>query len=754
MESGGQDARFYRVDNQHEQNRTAESERLIDSALQRSRWDQAVRDETPLGRAISSAVDFLINRQHEQGYWVGELEGDTILESEYILLLTYLGEENSDRVQHAAQYILQQQGEHGGWSLYPGGPLEISASVKAYWALKIAGHSCEAEYMVRARTAILNAGGAERINSFTRYYMALLGQLSYKQCPAVPPELTLLPRWFPITIYDMSAWSRTIVVPLSLLWAYKPQRQLPSELLIDELFVKSPQKLSAVPNVTEKVDELSYKTWIPWAWIFRQIDRTYKLFEKLGFPPYRRKGIRVAASWMLERFRNSDGLGAIFPPIVWSLVALKSLGFEEDSDEFVATRKHLDELILSNRKARPDIISQAEFDQARENSAGQSEETIRLQPCHSPVWDTAIASLALSEAEQAESENALEKAAQWLRSKEVRSKGDWSIAHPKVEPGGWYFEHHNEFYPDIDDTTMVLMALSKNLPSDLHADWFAEFVPSSEQDQEAKLTTLVSGKTDRWQHAITDVARLQSTLDALRRGVQWLLAMQSENGGWGAFDADNDQEILTRVPFADHNAMIDPPTADITARVLEALAMLGVSRSHPAVERAIDFIWKEQQEDGSWQGRWGVNYIYGTWQVLVGLTAIGVDPEDPRLLDAAHWLKSVQQENGGWGETPETYENPALKGTGNVTASQTAWAIMGLMAVGQTGSAAVQRGVQFLLETQQANGIWLEPEFTGTGFPRVFYLRYHLYPVYFPLMALARYRRCCVEKELQLGSQP
>jgi len=753
MESGGQDARFYRVDNQHEHNRTVEPQQLIDPALEQSRWEQTAKDKTPLGQAISSTVEFLNNRQHEQGYWVGELEGDTILESEYILLLTFLGEENTEDVQLAARYILQQQGEHGGWSLYPGGPLEISASVKAYWALKIAGHSYEAEYMARARNAIIEAGGAERINSFTRYYMALLGQLRYKQCPAVPPELTLLPHWFPVTIYDMSAWSRTIIVPLSLLWAYKPQRQLPSELLIDELFVKPPQKLNAVPDVTAKVDDLSYKTWVPWAWIFRQVDRTYKLFEKLGFPPYRRKGIRVAASWMLERFHNSDGLGAIFPPIVWSIIALKSLGFEENSDEYVAARKHLDDLILNNRKARPEMISQTEFTDSIQSSTEQTEETIRLQPCHSPVWDTAIASLALSETGQADCEQALEKAAIWLRSKEVRSSGDWNIAHPDTEPSGWFFEFNNEYYPDIDDTTMVLMALSKNLPSDLHADWFAEFVPSSEENEEAKLTTLVSGKTNQWQTAITDMTRLQPTLDALRRGVQWLLAMQSENGGWGAFDADNDQEILTRVPFADHNAMIDPPTADITARVLESLAMLGVDRSHPAVERAIDFIWKEQQEDGSWQGRWGVNYIYGTWQVLVGLTAIGVDPEDPRLLDAVHWLKSVQQQNGGWGETPETYENSALKGTGTVTASQTAWAMMGLMAVGQTNSDAVQRGVQFLIDSQQKDGIWREPEFTGTGFPRVFYLRYHLYPIYFPLMALARYRKCCANKELQTRSQ-
>ncbi|MBL4886527.1 MAG: squalene--hopene cyclase [Planctomycetaceae bacterium] len=628
MESGGQNARFYRVDDQHDSKRPTKSQRFVDPVLEQSRLPQVEADQSPLGQAISSTVQFPQNRQHSTGYWVGELEGDTILESEYILLLTYLGEEKTENVQLAARYILQQQCDHGGWALYPDGPLEISASVKAYWALKITGHSPEAEYMVRAKLAILAAGGAEKINSFTKFYLALLGQLNYKQCPAVPPELMLLPKWFPVTLYDLSAWSRTIVVPLSLLWVYKPQRQLSQELLIDELFVNSPGQLSAVPDISDKVDDLTYKTRIPWSWIFRQADRAYKFIENIGLLPYRKKGIRVAASWMLHRFKSSDGLGAIFPPIVWSLVALKSLGYEEDSDEFVTTRKHLDGLILSNRKLNPDIISQYEFetsDLVDAESASESsceelncEETIRLQPCHSPVWDTAIASLAISEANQEASQDCLEKAAQWLRSKEVREKGDWSIAHPDIEPGGWYFEHNNEYYPDIDDTTMVLMALSKNLPSDLHTDWFAEFVPSSMDKTEKNLTTIVSGKAAQWRTAMADVTRLQPTLDALRRGVQWLLAMQSENGGWGAFDADNDQEILTRVPFADHNAMIDPPTADITARVLESLAMLGIDRSHPSVEKAIDFIWKDQEEDGSWHGRWGVNYIYGTWQVLVG----------------------------------------------------------------------------------------------------------------------------------------
>lgn len=722
MESGRQHSRFLRVDDSH----PLRAERLPLDAASQTDYASVAEDASPVGRAISSTIDFFLERQHATGYWVGELEGDTILESEYILLLTYLGEENSEDVQAASRYILEKQEPHGGWALYPGGPLEISASVKSYWALKITGHDPEAEYMQRARQAILAAGGAEKVNSFTRYYMALLGLISYRQCPAVPPELILIPRWTGLTIYDMSSWSRTILIPLSLLWAYKPARQLPEAWRIDEIFKRPVRQLSVVNNVTEKVDNLSYRTWIPWAWLFRQLDRSYKLLESIGEPPYRKKAIRLASTWMLDRFERSDGLGAIFPPIIWSLVALKCLGFEESSREYRMTREHLDRLILRGNKTQPD---------------GSTVETVRLQPCHSPVWDTAITTLALQETGEERCREAIEQSAAWLLSKEVRFPGDWSIRHPGVEPGGWYFEYHNEFYPDVDDTIMVMMALSKALPKDLHSDWLAEFVPQTEAGEETQLTTIVSGKADEWRGAIEDMTRLQPTLDALRRGVQWTLAMQSKNGGWGAFDADNDRELLTRVPFADHNAMIDPPTADITARVLESLATLGIDRRHPAIERALRFIWEAQESDGSWHGRWGVNFLYGTWQVLVGLNAVGVSRDDPRIRDAVHWLKSVQLADGGWGESPQTYEDPSLKGQGPSTASQTAWAILGLLAAGEANSEAVSRGIQYLLETQRPDGTWEEAEFTGTGFPRVFYLKYHYYGVYFPLMALSRYRQ-------------
>lgn len=719
MESGRQHARFLRVDEGH----ALGSERVVSDST------NAILDSIPeeqdtsaLGKAISATTDFLLSRQHSEGYWVAELEGDTILESEYILLMTYLGEQDSEDVQAAARYILEKQEAHGGWSLYPGGPTEISASVKSYWALKILGHDPSAEYMQRAKAAILAAGGAEKVNSFTRYYMALLGLISYRQCPAVPPELILLPSWTGVTIYEMSSWSRTILIPLSILWAFKPSRKLPAEQQIDELFIKSPRQLPVVNDVSDKIDDLSYKTWVPWTWLFRQLDRGYKLIESIGEPPYRKMGIRLASSWMLDRFEQSDGLGAIFPPIVWSLVALRCLGFEEDSSQIKETRRHLDELILRGT-----------------NAAG--EPTVRLQPCKSPVWDTAISTIALSETGQSNCEAAIQRSAAWMRSKEVRRKGDWSRSHPDVEPGGWYFEFNNEFYPDIDDTTMVLMALARSLPTDMHADWTAEFVPQGDGEAEGRLETIISGKAPQWKGAIADVSRLQNVLDSMRRGVQWLLAMQSKNGGWGAFDADNDNELLTRVPFADHNAMIDPPTADITARVMESLAMLGIDRNHPAMQEALAFVWKTQEADGSWVGRWGVNYLYGTWQVLVGLNAIGIDKTDPRIRQAVRWLKDTQLDIGGWGESPATYEDPSLKGKGPATASQTAWALLGLMAAGEAGSQAVQRGISYLLATQQEDGIWREEEFTGTGFPRVFYLKYHYYPVYFPLMALARYRQ-------------
>ncbi len=701
-------------------------------------------DRDELLQAVHRTRDWLLAQQHEEGYWVGELEGDTILESEYILLLAWLGRGQSEAAVRAARYLLQKQQPHGGWGLFPSGPLEISASVKAYLALKITGHDPESEPMVRAREAIRAAGGAEKVNSFTRYYLALLGIISYRQCPAVPPEIMLLPRWAPLHISQMSAWSRTIVVPLSLLWAFQPCRPLPREHRIDELFLDAPERLPVSMPKCAVLDDLRQRHWIDWGAFFRGVDRCWKWLESVRIKPLRQRAIRRAAEWMLDRLQDSDGLGAIFPPIIWSIVALRCLGYAEDDPLVVQQLHELEKLTISEG------------------------ETDRLQPCHSPVWDTAIAILALRDAGVPPSHPAIRRGAEWLLSKESRRRGDWQQRHPHLDPAGWYFEFRNDFYPDVDDTAMVVMALAESLGGAERTAYTATLVsqPGSQaapsrsdgrsrlgDDSPAAVLT-ARRPAGRWSdrtlrgaqeretaaRTLADIAALQPTLEAIRRGVRWLLVMQSRNGGWGAFDADNTRELLTRVPFADHNAMIDPPTADITARVLEMFGRLGV-QSHSAIERALAFVWQQQESDHAWYGRWGVNYIYGTWQCLVGLRAIGIAAHDLRLQRAADWLESKQQADGGWGESPLSYDDPTLRGVGPTTPSQTAWAVMGLMAAGRTNSSAVRRGVQYLLQRQLPDGTWEEPEFTGTGFPKVFYLRYHLYRVSFPLMALGRYIR-------------
>jgi len=682
------------------------------------------RDER-LDEAIGRTQEWMLRAQHPEGYWVGELEGDTILESEYILLLAFLGRERSEPARQAANYLQRQQLPEGGWALYPGGPLEISASVKAYFALKLTGSAPDAEYMVRARNAILQAGGAERVNSFTRYYLALLGVISYRQCPAVPPELILIPRWMPFNIYEMSAWSRTIIVPLSILWAYRPSRQLPPELGIRELFRGRPEDLPVTMDKSESLDDLSRKTWINWERVFRGVDVGLKLLDAMRIRPLRRWAVNRAKEWVLARFQGSDGLGAIFPPIVWSVVALKCLNYADDSPEVQTALRELEGLFLRDG------------------------DTLRLQPCKSPVWDTAISLLAIREAGLSPDHQAIRRGIRWLLSKEIRRPGDWSVLNPGAASGGWCFEFNNDFYPDVDDTSMVLMALCRCLPPLGEQIWSAEFLLGEWSPHEADkdAAAVVTARSSSPQAAFGELEAVTPQLTAIWRGARWVLAMQGRDGGWGAFDPNNNREIFTRVPFADHNAMIDPSTVDLTARMLEMFSDLSLPPAHPAVARAIEFVNKGQEPDGCWYGRWGVNYIYGTWQALVGLTSIGVPKGDSRVRRAVEWLKSKQQASGGWGETPRSYDEPALRGTGPATASQTAWALLGLMSAGEVHSDEVRRGVEYLLETQREDGSWDEDSFTGTGFPRVFYLKYHLYRVYFPLMALGRYHRLRQRRE-------
>ena len=669
-----------------------------------------------LAPGVARTRDHLLSLQHPDGHWCAELQGDTILESEYILLLAFLGQGQSERAKECAAYMLDQQCDHGGWAMFPGGPIEISGSVKAYLALKITGHDPQADYMVRAREAILRAGGVEQVNSFTRYYLAMLGVIPYNLCPAVPPEMILLPLWAPFNIYEMSSWSRTIVVPLSLLWACQPKTSLPPEHQIDELYA-SPAK--TLPRTIGGVNHEGSRGWLNWTKFFQQVDGLIKFGEGLGIKPLRKRAIRLCEQWILDRLKMSDGLGAIFPPIVWTIIGLRCLGYKDDCEIIQQQMRELDKLCI------------------RENGK------VRLQPCFSPVWDTIISIIALRDAGVSRHDPAIRKSIEWVLSKEVKHPGDWSLNHPNVEPGGWYFEYNNEFYPDIDDTCMTLIAFGKCLPEGVGREWtmevFDEPKTGTPARQTSEIPVVFSGRSATAEKAIAELEAAAPMVNAIRRGVRWLKAMQSSDGGWGAFDADNTREVLTKVPFADHNAMIDPSTSDITARVLESFAGLGIPADSAIHKRAFDFIWKDQQPDHCWYGRWGVNYLYGTWQVLVGLIANGVPAEDPRLRKAVEWLKAKQQPCGGWGETARSYDDPNLRGTGVPTASQTAWALLGLLAAGEAESTTVQRGVDYLLSTQQPDGTWNEAEFTGTGFPRVFYLRYHYYPLYFPLMALARY---------------
>ncbi len=665
--------------------------------------------DDPLDEAIARTRDYLLSQQHAEGYWVAELEGDTILESEYILLLAFLGRADSEVAKLCANYMLKQQLSGGGWASYPGGPIEISGSVKAYFALKLTGHSPDAEYMIRAREAILAAGGAEQVNSFTRFYLALLGIITYDQVPAVPPELILFPKWSPINIYEMSAWSRTIVIPLSILWAHRPCHPIADEHKIDELFVRSPEELPTSMGHSATLDDMQSETWLDWDKFFRRVDAGLKFMERARIRPFRQLALKRAAAWMQERFAESDGLGAIFPPIVWSVIALKCLGHDDDSADVARAMHELDKLMI------------------------RDEDSIRLQPCKSPVWDTALTTIALCDAGVPAEHPAIRRSVNWLLSKEVRQPGDWQALNSHLQPGGWYFEFNNRFYPDVDDTIMVIMALRRALSPKHDAEFYAAYSAF-----EGEIAAVIAHNEQHKSSAVTEVESVRPVLEAINRGTRWALGMQNSDGGWGAFDVDNNREILTRVPFADHNAMIDPSWPDISARVLEMLAHIGFTREHPQVERALEYIFAHQEADHSWFGRWGVNYIYGTWQTVVGLRAIGIPPHDPRIEGAVAWFKSTQQSCGGWGETPRSYDDPSLRGQGPVTPSQTAWALLGLLAAGEENSSTVQRGIDYLIETQLPDGTWEETQFTGTGFPRVFYLRYHYYRLYFPLMALAR----------------
>ena len=639
---------------------------------------------------IARATDWLLGQQHPDGYWCGELEADSMLESDYIFMHYLLGTGDRGKMERAVNEILRHQNEDGGWSLYPGGPSNVSYGVKCYLALKLMGYTADDAVMVKARECVLRLGGVTECNTFTKIYLCALGQYEYDAVPAIPPEIVLFPNWFYFNIYEISSWSRGILVPLSIIYAKKPFKKIPPEMGIDELFVGGRKNA----NLHLRWDK---KHPVSWRNFFLAVDRITHWFERIHIRPLRHVALRKAEKWMLERFEMSDGLGAIYPAMLNSIVALACLGYTPDDPQFIRAMDEFEKLGIDCPHGEPDYPTP----------------TFRMQPCVSPVWDTAQAVYALGEAGLAKDDPRLLKAADWILSKEVRHKGDWAVKVKNTQPGGWYFEFNNEFYPDVDDSAQVLLALNQ-----------------------------VDNPRERYQYEVS------------QRALDWIFAMQCKNGGWAAFDRDNTKMIFQYIPFADHNAMLDPPTVDITGRILEMLAAYGYTRKDKRVERALQFVLKEQESDGSWFGRWGVNYIYGTFLVLRGLEAIGMDNNEPAIQQAAEWVRMVQNPDGGWGETCGSYDVPTERGIGPSTPSQTAWALLALLAAGDTRSDSVAKGIRWLVSRQRADGSWDEAAegrngeavYTGTGFPRVFYLAYHLYRDYFPLLALTTYKRA-MEKE-------
>jgi squalene-hopene/tetraprenyl-beta-curcumene cyclase len=635
--------------------------------------EPALSSANPAGvsGAIQSAAQLLLRVQHAEGYWLGELEADSSLEADAILLEYYLGPANSDRVRKLAGSLREEQLPDGGWALYPGGPPNVNLTVKGYFSLRLAGFPASDPALRKAEAMARSLGGIEATNSYTRIYLCLFGQYDWQKVPAIPPEIVLLPSFAYINIYEVSSWSRAILVPLSIIYAYQPVRSQPFGDIVGPLHRDGVRKTSSWSLPGKPL--YSWKTLFQTA--FHTADRTLSALEQKKWTPLRRKALESAEQWLLQHLEGSDGLGAIYPAMMNSILALDCLGYDRRGP------------ILGREIER------------FWNLAIEERETLRMQPCFSPVWDTALGTFAAAESGLGASDPALCRAADWLISRQILQPGDWSVKNPQGQPGGWAFEFANDFFPDVDDTAMVLLALSRvRLPG---------------------------------------AARQRASM---RRGIDWVLSMQSSDGGWASFEVDVNKSILTHVPYADHNAMLDPSTADVTGRVLEMLGTMGYDTQSFPVRRAVEFLAREQEPDGSWYGRWGVNYIYGTCFALRGLAAVGVDMREGHWLRAAEWIRSFQNPDGGWGESCDSYDNPELRGLGPSTASQTAWALLGLFATGDFDSDSVRRGIQFLAETQTESGGWQDPVFTGTGFPRVFYLKYHLYAHYFPLLALGDYQ--------------
>ncbi len=637
-----------------------------------SRRDLAPHQDR-LDRAIAKARSALLECQHPEGYWIFELEADCTIPAEYILMMHHMNEVDEILQAGLANYLRAKQQEDGSWPLYIGGRGNLSCSVKAYYALKLAGDSPSAPHMQKARQFILSQGGAAKANVFTRIMLALFQQIPWRGVPFIPVEMMLLPRWFPFHLDKVAYWSRTVMVPLSVLCSLKVKAKNPKNIDVRELFVTPPEQ------------ETGYFSHVktPLGKFVLALERVGLKLEPWIPVRIRQRALEKALAWFLERLNGEDGLGGIFPAMVNAYEAMDALGIPPEDPRRKTVKKALQKLLLH-----------------RDHES-------YCQPCLSPVWDTGLSLLALQETQRGENDpetaSAINRALDWLVSKQLRDEpGDWRVRRPHLEGGGWAFQFNNSYYPDVDDTAVVAYALLK-----------------SEQPQHR---------------------------EAAFRAARWIAGMQSKNGGWGAFDPDNTYHYLNHIPFADHGALLDPPEADVSARCVMLLNAAGVEVPyfHQVAKRGLDFLWREQEKDGSWFGRWGSNYIYGTWSVLMGLEHCGISKDDPRVRKAVAWLKSVQRDDGGWGESNDSYENrrdPSIRGCFHTSlACQTAWALLALMAAGETTSDAVQRGIDYLLRTQQENGFWEDKYFNAPGFPRVFYLKYHGYDKFFPLWALARYR--------------
>lgn len=635
-----------------------------------------------LDERIDAAAQALRALQRDDGHWVFELEADTTIPAEYVLLRHYLGEEPDEGLERRlGNYLRRRQSADGGWPLFHGGGFDISASVKTYFALKMIGDDPDAPHMRAAREAILARGGAAQANVFTRTLLALYGILPWTAVPQMPVEIMLLPRWFPFHLFKISYWARTVIVPLLVLQALKPQARNPRAVTIDELFTGPSERVGLAPRAPHQSRG--------WHLFFHGIDAMLRRAGPFFPKDARRRAIEAAVAFVTERLNGEHGLGAIFPAMANAVMMFDALGCPPEHPHRAVARASIERLLI-----------------VREDEA-------YCQPCVSPVWDTVLSAHALLETGEAESLAAARSGLDWLLGRQVLDVvGDWAFARPHARPGGWAFQYANPHYPDLDDTAVVAMAL------------------------------------DRARRGRPD-PRYDAAIAAAR---DWITALQSRNGGWAAFDADNTRSYLDNIPFSDHGALLDPPSPDLTARCVCMLAQLGEGPRSPAVRAGLAYLRRTQRREGSWFGRWGVNYIYGTWSALCALEAAGLGPEAPDVRRAGVWLASIQNEDGGWGETCMSYR---LDYRGHErapsTPSQTAWALLGLMAAGAVDHRAVARGIAYLLERQEPDGLWSEPYFTGTGFPRVFYLRYHGYPKYFPLWALARYRALVRARAVRAG---